>query len=93
MGLYIKNFNKEVIALFFLSIFSPHSKSKTAETLYNDIVYTLNLDAIPASYDIKYTKDLPKLDEQYQQLAKQQLTKGNHVSTHYFFYRSKKLHN
>ena len=45
---------------------------KLSEILYTDIVYTVNLDAIPASYHIKYSKELLRLDEQYQQIVKQQ---------------------
>ena len=51
-------------------MFPPQATPKLFELLYTDIVYTINLDAIPDSYDIKYIKELLKLDEQYQQLAK-----------------------
>ena len=72
---YIRGFNNEHIALFYLPIFSPQATPRLSELLYTDLVYTINLDAIPASYDIKYIKELLMLDEQYQQLAKQKLTK------------------
>ena len=72
---YIRDFNSEHIALLYLPIFPPQTTPTIAELLYKDIVYTLNLDAIPASFDTKHIKEHLKLDEQYQQLAKQQLTK------------------
>ena len=53
---YIRDFNNEHIALFYLPFFPPQAAPKLAECLYTDIVYTVNLDAIPASYDIKYNK-------------------------------------
>ena len=68
----IRDFNNEHIALFYLPIFPPQATPKLSEILYTDIVYTVNLDAIPASYDIKLIKVLLRLDEQYQQIVKQQ---------------------
>ena len=68
---YVRDFNNDHLALFYFPIFPPQATPKRSETLYNDIVYTVNLDAIPASYDIKYIKELLRLDEQYQQLLKQ----------------------
>ena len=65
---YIRDFNNEHIALFYLPMFPPQATPKLFELLYTDIVYTINLDAIPDSYDVKYIKELLKLDEQYQQL-------------------------
>ena len=50
---YIREFNNEHIALFYLTTFAPQATPKLSETLYKDIVYTVNLDAIPTSYDIK----------------------------------------
>ena len=50
---YIRNFNSEPTALFYLPIFPPQATPKLFELFYTDIVYTINLDAIPASYDIK----------------------------------------
>ena len=55
--------------LFSISQFFHHKQHQTpklSEILYTDIVYTVNLDAIPASYHIKYIKELLRLDEQYQ---------------------------
>ena len=69
---YFRDFNKEHIALFYLPIFQSHATPKLSELLYTDIVYTSNLDAIPASYDIKNIKEVLRLDEQYQQIVKQQ---------------------
>ena len=46
---YIRDFNSEHIALFYLPIFPPQATPKLSEILYTDIVYTVNLDAIPAS--------------------------------------------
>ena len=65
MFFYIRDFNNEHTALFYLTIFPPQATSKLSETLYTEIVYTVNLDAIPASYDTKYIKELLRLDEQY----------------------------
>ena len=65
------DFKNEHLALFYLPIFPPQATPKLSEILYTDIAYTVNLDAIPASYDIKYIKDLLRLDEQYQQILKQ----------------------
>ena len=73
MGFYNRFFNNTHI--FYLSIFPPQATSKLSELLYTNIVYTINLEAIAASYDIKYIKEHLRLDERYQQLAKQQLTK------------------
>ena len=90
---YIRDINNEHIALFYLPIFPPQATPKLFEILYTDIVYAVNLDAIPASYDIKQIKDLLRLDEQHQQLAKQQqqqLTKSNYISTYYLFIRTKR---
>ena len=75
MGCLFKDFNNKHIALFYLLIFPTQSTPKITGLLYNDFVHTLNLDATPASYDIKYVKELLKLDEQYQQVSKEQLTK------------------
>ena len=61
---YIRDFNNKGIGLFYLPIFPPQSTPKISALPYNDIVYTLKLEASPASYDIKYTKELLKLDEQ-----------------------------
>ena len=68
----IRDFNNEHITLFYLPILPTQATPKLSETLYADIVYTVNLDAIPASYNINYIKELLRLDEQYQQLIKQQ---------------------
>ena len=68
---YVRNFKNDHLALFYLPIFPPQATPKLSEILYNDIAYTVNLDAIPASYDIKYIKELLSLDEQYQQIIKQ----------------------
>ena len=56
-------------------MFPLQATPKLSEFLYTDIVYNINLDAIPASYDIKFIKEPFKLNEQYQQLANRQLTK------------------
>ena len=72
---YIGDFNNEYTALFYLPIFPAQATPKISELLFWDIVYTINLDAIPATFDIKFIKVLLKLDEQYQQLAKQQPAK------------------
>ena len=48
---YIRDFNNEHIAIFYLPIFPPQA---TPKLLYTDIVYTVNNDAIPVSYDLKY---------------------------------------
>ena len=69
---YIRDFNNEHIALFYLLIFPPHASPKLSVFPYTDFVYTVNLDAIPASYDIKYIKENLRLDEQYQQIFEQQ---------------------
>ena len=67
----IRDFNNEHKALFYLHNQHP----KFLKILHNDVVYTLNLDAIPVFYDIKLSKELPKWDDQYQQLKKQLLAK------------------
>ena len=72
---YIRDLNNEHIALFYLPMFLPQATTKLSEILYTDIVYTVNLDVIPASYDIKYIKELLRLDEQNQQIVKQQQNK------------------
>ena len=59
---YILDFNNENIPLFYLSIFPPQATPKHYENIYTDIVYTVNIDAIPASYDIKYIKKTPQVD-------------------------------
>ena len=59
--LYIKDFNNEHIALFYLPIFPSQSISKIFELLYKDIEYNPKLGAIPASYDIKYIKNFLSL--------------------------------
>ena len=69
---YIRHFNNKHIALLYLPIFPPQATPKLSKVLYTDIVYTVNVDAIPASYDIKDIKELLRLDEQYQQSVKQQ---------------------
>ena len=69
---YIRDFNNEHFALFYLIIFPPQATPQFSEILYTDIVYTVNLDAIRASYDIKCFKELRRLEEQYQQIVKQQ---------------------
>ena len=69
---YIRDFNNEHIALFYLPIFPPQTTPKLSEILHTYIVKTVNLDAIPASCEIKYIKELLRLDEQYQQILKQQ---------------------
>ena len=66
-----KDFTNEHISLFYLTIFPPQATTKICDFLYTDIVYTVNLDAILASCDIKYIKHIPKLDEQQQQFTKQ----------------------
>ena len=66
-----KDFTNENISLFYLTIFPPQATPKIFELLYTDIVYTVNLDAILASCDIKHIKHIPKLDEQQQQFTKQ----------------------
>ena len=68
---YIRDFNNENIALFYLLIFHPRTTPKLSEILYTDIVYTVNLDGIPASFDIKYPKELLRLYKQYQNILKQ----------------------
>ena len=46
---YITDFNNEHFALFYLPTFPPPKATpKLSEILYTDIVYTVNLDAIPA---------------------------------------------
>ena len=72
---HTRDFNNEHIDLFYLPIFTPQATPKLSEILYTDIVYTVNLDALPASYDIKNIKKFLRLDEQYQQIVKQQHTK------------------
>ena len=71
MVFYIRDFNNEHIALFYLHIFPPQAKPKLSDILYTDILYTINLDVIPASYDMKFIKELLRLDEQYQKILKQ----------------------
>ena len=53
----------------------PQTTTKLSELLYTDIVYTINLDPIPASYDIKHISELLRSHEHNQKLAKPQLTK------------------
>ena len=72
---YIRDFNNEQIALFYIPTFPPQATPKLSEILQTDIVYIVNLDAIPASHDTKYIKELLRLDEQYQQIFKQQQNK------------------
>ena len=50
---YIRAFNKEKIALFYLPTFPPQAIPKISDLLYADIVYTIHIDASPASNDIK----------------------------------------
>ena len=69
---YNRDFDNEQIAIFYLPIFRPQGTPKLSELLYTDILYYINLDAIPASYDIKHNKELLRLDEQNKQLVKQQ---------------------
>ena len=57
------------------------------------MVYTVNLDAIPASYDTKYITEPLRLDEQYQQIFKQKQNKWNYISTISLFIRTKRLYN
>ena len=85
MGFYVRDIYNEHIALFYLPVFPPQASPKLSEILYTDIVYTVNLDAIPASYEMKHIKELLRLDEQYQQLVKQQPSKESQISTSYFF--------
>ena len=65
---YIRDFNNEHIALFYLPIFPPQATPELSEIFYTDFVYTVNLDATPASFDIKNFKELLRLDENYQQI-------------------------
>ena len=46
---YSRDFNNKHIALFDIPISPPQAIPKLSELLYTDIVYTINLDAIPAS--------------------------------------------
>ena len=69
---FFRDFNNKHNAFFYLPIFPPQATPKLSGILYTDIVYTVNLDAIPASYDIKNIKKLLRLDEQFQQIVKQQ---------------------
>ena len=46
---YIRDFNNEHIAFFYLLIFPPQATPKLSEIIYTDIVYTINLDATRAS--------------------------------------------
>ena len=72
---YIQNFKTKQIrfkVIFYnLDHIPPQATPKLSEVFYTDILYTVNLDAIPASYDIKYIKELLRLDEQYQQILRQ----------------------
>ena len=70
--MYIRDLNNEHIALFHFPILPPQATPNLSEILYTDIVYTVNLDAIPASYDMKYIEELLRLDEQYKQVVEQQ---------------------
>ena len=45
---YIRNFNNEHIALFYLPIFPPQATLKLSEIQYTDIIFSVNFDAIPA---------------------------------------------
>ena len=74
---YIRYINNKRIPFFYIPIFPPQATPKISELLYTDILYTTNLDAISAAYNIKHFKQLLKLREHYQQLAKQQLAKYN----------------
>ena len=76
---YVRNFNNEHIALFYFPIFPPPLTPKLSEILYTDIEYTINLDAIPASYDKKIIKEFLGLDEQIQRLVKQQQPHQQHT--------------
>ena len=55
---YIRDFNKIKIALFYLPTFPPQVTTKKSDFFYTNIVYTINLDAILASNDINYIKEL-----------------------------------
>ena len=91
---YIRDFNNEHIALFYLPVFAPQATQKLSENHYTDIAYTINLNAIPASYDIKYIKELLRLDDQYQQFVKQQQhNKWNSLSARYLFIWTTGLYN
>ena len=76
---YIRSFNNEHITLFYFTFFLPQATPKLPEILDSAIVYTVNLDNIPASYDIKYITELLMLDEQYPQLVKQQQSNQQHT--------------
>ena len=56
---YIRVFNNEHITLFYLPIFPPQATPTISELLYPDILCIINLNAISASYDVKYIKELP----------------------------------
>ena len=51
---YITGFNNKHMALFYLPFFPAQATPKLSEILYTHIVYTVNLDAVPAFKDIKY---------------------------------------
>ena len=53
---YIRDFNNEQFDLFYLPNYPPPANIKITESLYANIVFTINLDAIPAAYDLKYIK-------------------------------------
>ena len=52
-AVFIRDFNNENIALFDLPMIPSQVTHKLSELFHTDIVYTFNLDDIPASYNIK----------------------------------------
>ena len=57
---------------FLFSIFPPQATLKLSEILFIDIVYIVKIDFIPASNDIKYIRELLRLDDQYRQIVEKQ---------------------
>ena len=77
---YIRDFNNENIAFFDLPMFLPQVTHKLSELFHTDIVYTINLDVIPASYNIKNFLGWMNNTNKSQ---KKELTKCNHITTNY----------
>ena len=71
---YFRDVNNEHIAFFYLQ-----ATPTISEILCTNIVFTVNLDALPSSYKIIYIKELLRLDEQYQQTVKQQKPHQQHT--------------
>ena len=63
---HLRIFFNQGIVLCYLATYPPQAKQKFSDLLYTDLVYTLNLDDVLASYEINNPKDTLMLDQQLQ---------------------------